>query len=315
MKLGCALLVIVVFQLRADRFSVQEDAEAIRVSVNGNAALVYNKSLRKAPVGIEAVYDRSGYLHPLFTPKGKVITGDFSRTHPHQRGVFMAWTKVVYEGHEIDFWNLQKGTGKTEHRKVLRVGASDDRAWFEVELAHVSMLEGKARDMIKDHWRVDVSKSGDAYHVDLTSTQKMLAPGTLALSRHGYGGFGLRGAEEWVSSGETSRYWYLNDRGDDREMGNHAPARWASLYGKIDDEWASVTVLCHKDNYRSPQPVRIHPKMPYFSFTPVAAEGFLLDSGKENVSKYRIRIEDFKPNPEDLGEEWARYSGEWESAR
>jgi len=55
--------------------------------------------------------------------------------------------------------------------------------------------------------------------------------------------------------------------------------------------------------------------MPYFSFTPVAAEGFLLDSGKENVSKYRIRIEDFKPNPEDLGEEWARYSGEWESAR
>ena len=59
---------------------------------------------------------------------------------------------------------------------------------------------------------------------------------------------------------------FLNDLGSDRIKGNHEHARWVSLSGQNDGQPVTITVLCHRDNFRAPQAARLHPTKPYFVF-------------------------------------------------
>ena len=77
--------------------------------------VTYNKVSPPAPPGIDAVYERSGYLHPVSSPRGRVVTDTFPIDHPHQHGVYSAWVKTNYDGRVIDFWNLAGGTGRVLH--------------------------------------------------------------------------------------------------------------------------------------------------------------------------------------------------------
>src|SRR5688572_32922409 len=67
----------------------------LRVRDGERPVLSYRHHLVHGPAGTAELYTRSGYIHPLHAPCGAVVTDDFSPDHPHQRGVFFAWTKTT----------------------------------------------------------------------------------------------------------------------------------------------------------------------------------------------------------------------------
>jgi hypothetical protein len=88
------------------------DNKSLLVKNNDRPILRYNYGIIKQTKGTTGPYDRGSYIHPVWTPAGKVITGDFSPEHIHQRGIFLAWTKAIFGEVETEFWGLGESTGR-----------------------------------------------------------------------------------------------------------------------------------------------------------------------------------------------------------
>ena len=56
-------------------------------------------------------------------------------------------------------------------------------------------------------------------------------------------------------------------------------------------------MLDHPANFRSPQPVRLHPNKPYFCFAPMVPGAFEIAPGRPYVSRYRLVLHDGRPDP------------------
>src|SRR5688572_5463166 len=52
---------------------------------------------------IKPVFLRGGYIHPVLTPSGRIVTDDYPSDHYHHHGIWFAWTKTDFEGAHPDF--------------------------------------------------------------------------------------------------------------------------------------------------------------------------------------------------------------------
>ncbi len=91
---------------RAPTLDLKETESTITISFQAKPVVVYNKQSPPVPAGIDPVYQRSGFLHPVSSPDGTIVTATFPLDHPHQHGIFSAWVKTSYDGQPVDFWNL-----------------------------------------------------------------------------------------------------------------------------------------------------------------------------------------------------------------
>lgn len=59
---------------------------------------------------------RSNYIHPVYGPSGELLTRDWSKDHPHHRGIYWAWPEVEFGNKLGDLHALQivfaRPTGK-----------------------------------------------------------------------------------------------------------------------------------------------------------------------------------------------------------
>jgi hypothetical protein len=54
--------------------------------------------------GVPQKYRRATYIHPLFDPRGNVISDDFPKDHVHHRGLSWTWAHVGVGGEVHDLW-------------------------------------------------------------------------------------------------------------------------------------------------------------------------------------------------------------------
>ena len=291
-----------------------ETDAAITISRGEAAVVVYNKQSPPVPEGINPVYNRSGFLHPVSTPAGRVVTAAFPYDHPHQDGVFSAWVKTSWNGQDVDFWNLAGGTGRVVHQRVVATFSDDTSTGFEVDLVHRTQ-QPPFVDVLRERWKVTVRPTdGSYFDFDLESTQTAITNIPLIVKEYHYGGMALRGPTRWltgkVKEGEPAVQEarepnsFLNDHGSDRIRGNHEKARWVSLSGLMDGKPVSITVLCHTDNFRAPQAARLHPTKPYFCFAPCVEGEFVIDREHPVHTRYRYLVTDSLPDTEWLNMQW-----------
>src|SRR5690606_26783521 len=78
----------------------------------GAPLLTYRYTVKTPPAGVDAAYGRSGFIHPLQTLSGKVLTNIQPTDHYHHYGLWNPWTRVEYKGKMYDLWNIgdKKGT-------------------------------------------------------------------------------------------------------------------------------------------------------------------------------------------------------------
>ena len=301
---------------------LEETESEVTIQQSEKLILSYRKQAPTVPDGIDPVYSRSGFLHPVASPAGHVVTAMYPFDHAHQDGVFTAWVKTTWHDREIDFWNLAGGTGRVLHQRIVRTFQAEDGVGFECDLIHRAVKDPVV-DVLRERWRIKAFETDGSHHgFDLETAQSALTDKPLLVQKYHYGGLALRGPVAWLTekdsdaqrSGDQSDpnamrkpTEFLNDHGSDRIKGNHEHARWVALTGHMDGHAVTITVLCHRDNLRAPQAARIHPTKPYFVFSPCVDDEFLIDREHTFRSKYRYLITDAAPDSQWLDQQWEQW--------
>ena len=302
----------------ADVVSVKSSKSTVTILNNEAVLLVYNKVSPEITDGMDPVYQRSGFLHPVCTPAGRVVTAVFPFDHPHQQGIFSAWVKTDYAGRSIDFWNLAGGTGRVLHERVVSTFQDRNKAGFEVDLLHQT-VQKPVVNVLRERWKVTAYPTDGSYQCfDLHTSQSALTEKPLTVRKHHYGGMALRGPVEWLIDGDSDSLrrpeidrqasGFVNNHGSTRVKGNHQPSNWVSLWGNLEGKPVSITVLCSKDSFRAPQAARLHPKKPYFCFCPCVDSEFVIDRKHPFEAKYRYLVTDAAPDPQWLNQQWERWT-------
>jgi hypothetical protein len=258
---------------------------------------------------ITEVYRRGGYLHPLFTPKGHLVTDDYPTNHVHHHGVWMPWTKTKFQGREPDFWNMGKGGARVEFVAVDQMDVEGGVAKLTVRHRFVDLGVEPPVTVLNEQWVVTVRAFGGEqprHVIDLVSTQTCATTEALKLPMYHYGGFGFRGRREWDGVGNVR---FLTAEGEtDRVKANETRGEWCWIGGAVEGGVAGVTVLCHRDNFRFPQPMRLHPKEPFFCYAPQQLGDMEITPEQPYVSRYRLMITDGEVKATTADEWWQ----EWE---
>lgn len=76
-------------------------------------------------------HPRSNYIHPLHGLDGVPLTDDWSKDHPHHRGIYWAWPEVGHRGEVGDLHALQRVFARPTGRIVTVPG--DEHATIEAE--------------------------------------------------------------------------------------------------------------------------------------------------------------------------------------
>lgn len=256
-------------------------------------------------------YSRSGYIHPLHSPSGKVVTGDYASDHPHQHGLFFAWTKSTFRGKATEFWNQAKKLGDVRFHRYLGEERRKESCSFLFEQIFTT---GKDSDepILKETWRIDVPEKAMPYHqFDLVSTQTCATKDPLLIQKYHYGGMAIRGNLQWMKKDEEGKPKgsMITSEGKTRKNGNHSRPRWVAMYGPVDGHDCGVVVMNHPENFRFPQWVRLHPSMPYFVYSPMVKEPFSIEPGKPYVSKFRYLTFDGEPDLKLIEKAWKDWVG------
>ncbi|XZE56055.1 PmoA family protein [Planctomycetaceae bacterium SH139] len=296
--------------------NLSETDDTISITQRGKAVLEYVKTARTVPEGVGQHYSRSGYIHPVYTPTGQELTGDYPADHAHQHALFFAWTKSSYAGHNVDFWNQAKNLGKIEFREVVALQRMPREVSFTVKHAFMVQVEQKWVDVLHEVWTVTVYETPDDYFLfDVTSVQQCVSDKPLELAEYHYGGMAFRGNYKWLKEPADHSILpgdlqYLTSDGKNRWEGNHTRPDWVAFSGRIDGLDVSAAIFCNPRNFRAPQHVRIHPHKPYFCFAPMVAGGFQIAPGDPYVSSYRYLVTSNKIDSELISEHWQRFAEE-----
>ena len=288
---------------------VERAGKKLKATSGGKTLLEYQAEPGEFPRdNIKPIFRRGGYIHPINTLSGKVITDDFPPNHIHHHGVWFSWSSAQFEGRATDFWNMGDGKGLVEFVSVVTnwSGASD--GGFMAKHRYVDLTSGAPKAALEEDWEVRIpNRLADQkfWMFDLSCTQRC-ASTTVKFPENRYGGVGLRG--NWAWNGKGAVQILTSDGVTDREKSHTMRAKWCDMHGVIDGQHVGITVMGHPENFRAPQPMRVHPTEPFFNFAPQQAGDFELQPGKTYVARYRFVIHDGPPNKEQLDRIWNAYA-------
>lgn len=254
---------------------------------------------------IREAFRRGGYLHPVRTPSGRIVTDDYPPNHIHHHGFWWSWPRTVFEGRRPDFWNMGEERGRTDFEALDATEAGPVLAALRARQVFTDLLAEPPRVALRETWNVHLfalpSRAG-IHLFDLESTQETAGPSPVEFPRFYYGGFAFRGP--WAWNGPTAAR-YLDANGvTNRVAANETRARWFWLGGPVDDGLAGVAVLGHPDNFRAPQPLRVHPREPFVCWAPSQLGDWSITPGTPLRSRYRIAAFDGEPDPARLEALW-----------
>ena len=196
-------------------------------------------------------YGRSGFIHPAYTPRGRIVTDDFPKDHLHQHGIMFAWTSARIDDRAVDFWNSHKQQGRVEH--VETVSATADS--IVVDLQHVDDTTGEPRVALNERWKIIRVPHPSMNVFDLASTQTCVTAQPIVIEEYHYGAMCVRGSAAW--SQDVSM---LTSGGQRRVTGNHARAKWVAMSGYVGGETCGIAAMCHPHNFRGPATCQAPPR-------------------------------------------------------
>ena len=98
---------------------------ALTLKAGDNNLLRYQYETVYPPAGIDSVFRRSGFIHPLWSPQGQVLTRTQPPDHYHHYGLWNPWTHVLFEGDTVDFWNLNARQGTVRFADFISTASRD----------------------------------------------------------------------------------------------------------------------------------------------------------------------------------------------
>jgi len=287
------------------RTGLKQDEKALEVRFGENPILSYNYAVIPPPPGKDKLYERSGFIHPLRSASGVVLTQIHVPDHIHHMGLWNAWTSTEFEGRHVDFWNLKDGKGTVRFVKFADKAEGPVYASFKAAQDHVDLSapggEKIALHEIQEVRVWNVGGPGKYWLIDIVSTQKCASSSPLKLPPYRYGGIGFRAISEWDKGNSN----YLTSEGKDRTNGHATRAKWCLAYGETSKGPAGIEFMSHPQNREHPEPMRLWPEGPiFFNFCPVQKTEWVLEPGKEYVLRYRLCVYDGRMTAEQAERLW-----------
>ena len=276
--------------------SVEKQDGSLTVKAGKKNLLRYQLETLMPPPGINDVFKRSGFIHPLWSPRGQVLTRIQPPDHYHHYGIWNPWTHVLFDGDTVDFWNLNAKQGTVRFADLISV--INGNIFGEYAAVHDHIAYGKAggeKVAIREVQTVRVYAPGedaDYYIVDIT-VQMNCPEGDVRLLEYRYGGLGWRATEQWTK--ENSRVF--SSEGKTRKDADGSKARWCLVEGTVDGQNAGVVMMSYPANYNHPEPLRIWPENAngnrgdmFANFSPTKDRDWQLKPGSNYVLRYRLLV-------------------------
>jgi hypothetical protein len=303
---------------RQQRVDVIGERDGLTLRALQRPVLRYQADRSEPPrPDIKPIFRRGGYLHPVRTPSGRIITDDYPPAHPHHHGIWAAWAKTVFQGRAPDFWGMGDGTGSVEFESLIDTWSGRVLAGFKASHRYVDLTAPTPTTVLTETWEVSLygiglgattagSGSRMPYRVfDLVLTQDLVASSPLTLSEFLYGGVAFHGARSWDGPGGAQ---ILTSEARTRANGDATPARWCYIGGVVNGANAGLAILGHPANVRAPQPARMYANEPFLNFAPTQAGRLDLIPGRPFVARYRFVTLDGPPDITLIERLWRDYA-------
>ena len=285
------------------------ESGALTLKAENRELLRYHSEPVYPPKGIDPVFTRSAFIHPLWSPHGQVLTRIHAPDHYHHFGLWNPWTHVLFEGDTVDFWNLNAKQGTVRFAGFISTTTGNVFGEYAALHEHVVFPKnGKEKIAIREAQTVRVyapRQRADYYIADITA-QLNCAENPVRLLEYRYGGLGWRATEQWTK--DNSRV--LSSDGKTRKDADGSKARWCIVEGLVDGENAGAVMMSHPVNYNHPEPLRIWPENSngnrgdmFANFSPTKDMDWLLEPGKNYLLRYRLIVfnGDFKKEQAEAG--------------
>jgi hypothetical protein len=282
-------------------FGLNHNRGKLELSQMGRPVLNYQFETAYPPEGIDPLFKRSGFIHPLWSPGGHVLTRIQAPDHYHHYGIWGPWTMTHINGREVDFWNLMKGQGTVRFAGMLSEVAGPVYSGYKALQEHIDFgVRGEDQVAINEildvrAWNID---DGNVWMIDYTSTLNTPLDSGILLDAYRYGGgIGFRANELWHKDNSS----VLTSENMDRLTADGTKARWCIVEGESGSEQgrSGILFMGHTANREFPEPMRVWPVDAnggrgdmFFEFCPIRHKDWKLDRGRDYTLKYRMLVFD-----------------------
>lgn len=293
--------------------TAQKEDGGLVISASGKKLLRYQFETVYPPAGVDTAYRRSGFIHPLWSPKGQVLTRIQPPDHYHHYGIWNPWTHVLFEGDTVDFWNIGGKQGSVRFSKFTSISNGPVFSEYSALHEHVAFKKRKTEKVAINEIqsvRVFYPANESYYIVDVTIDMNCASPSDVLLLEYRYGGFGWRTTEQWDNKNST----VLSSEGKTRKDADGTTARWCIVQGAIGNDHAGVVMMSYPTNYNHPEPLRIWPENQYgrgdmfANFSPTKNKDWLLKAGNVYQLKYRLLVFNGTFTKEKAEQAWQLYT-------
>jgi len=297
----------------AQSMSTSKGVSLLTISRAGVPILVYRHGPVAPPEGKSPNYTRSGFIHPLYSPSGEVLTAMHPYDHTHHFGLWNPWRKTEFEGRETNFWEIANGQATVRFARFESVTAGPVFGGFRALHEHVVLkAPGGEKVALNEVWDVRAWNTGDGiFLIDFVTTQRCASESPLTIKAYRYGGFGFRGRLGW--HGDNSDC--LTSEGKTRANGHASRARWCHVYGDTPKGGAGVLFMSYPGNRAHPEPMRLWPPKAnkgkdniFFNFCPTQKKPWTLEPGNTYVLRYRMSVYDGKPSKSGAERLWQGFA-------
>ncbi len=276
--------------------------------------LAYQHRTVLPPAGVDPIYRKSGFIHPLWSPGGKVLTRIQPPDHRHHYGIWGPWTKTHIDGREVDFWNLGKGEGTVRFAGFLSLTAGTVFCGFKAHQEHID-FGGRGEDHTALNEVLAVrawDMNENAWLIDYTTTQNCPLSSGILLDAYRYGGgIGFRATGKW----EKDNCTVLTSEGKDRKSADGTKARWCRVEGESGKGRSGILFMSYPSNREFPEPMRVWPLNAnsnrgdlFFEFCPIRHKSWHFERGKDYTLKYRLYVYDGALSAKDAEMIWQGFA-------
>lgn len=296
---------------------VYDTKEAIRFKIADKNILDYHYALTPVPEGVSDIYSRGGYIHPLWSPAGEVLTRIQPPDHYHHYGIWNPWTHTEFEGREIDFWNLYKEQATVLVKNVPFVISGPvygNLTAFHEHIVKKDSTHMENRTALNESWEIrvwNVDAQQKIWLVDFVSTLSCATESPLTIKEYRYQGFGFRANKNWNDKTAT----LITSEGKNKADANATRARWCDVKGPSKAGTSGIVFMDHQSNFNSPQQLRIWPtgtnegkENVFVNFNPAQDRDWELKPGRTYTLKYRMVIYDGAINKQQAENYWNDYA-------
>ena len=291
----------------------------LQLLVNGTPVINYRYTITFPPEGIDSLYRKSGFIHPIITPKGDTLTRIQPEDHYHHYGLWGPWTHTQIDGERVDFWNLREGMGTVRFKEFKDNTSGKIFTSFTAAQEHVDFkTKEKPQVALNEDLQVKLWNLNrpDRYMFDyITNFSSPLENGILFEAYRYGGGLGLRFHERWKADNCT----VLTSEGKDRSNADGSNARWCIVSGESSDGKGTngILFLSHPENRMHPEPMRIWPVDAnsgrgdmFFEFCPIRHEEWQIEPDKNYGLKYRMIVFDGELGAYEAEAYWQHFAKE-----